>query len=638
MAGQARSYVETVESLSVADVMLKYLALEGVRHVFGIPGGGLANILAALKDHRSDFEYIICRHETGAAYMADGYFRATGKLGVVTVTSGPGATNALTGAMNAENGGSSMLVITGGVDEAYYGLGYLQEGVDANLNVDQVYAASTEYTAIITGQGNFQTLFTQALREALSVPRRAVHITVPNNVAAELIAKLTIPATAANYRAVPQGAPREQVREALRQLAAARRPLLFLGNGCREALRDAGTRRQLLQFVQRHGIPVMTTPDAKGLFPESHELSLRVYGMASCMWPQYWLEPARLDPAAPAPPPYDGLLVLGSSLGDLATSKWDPILVPRGPLIQVDLDQTVIGRAFHVSLGVVAEAGAFIGEMAALAGEFPPVEADVVERRAFVARIKAEQSPFASPEEYRSEASPIEPAALVRALQAALPPTSFVFLDAGNCVGWCVHYLTADAPMEVMGSLSQGPMGFAVGAVVGAKLGASDAARSGRPDMTCVAVVGDGAFLMHGAEVSTAKHHGVGAIWVVLRDNDLHMVSQGMVQYTKDTQDPDVWYDLYRLGDPDLVKFAQGLGADAYDVRSPAELRSLMPDVLRRANDEHRPQVVVAHINPASWPPYYPTHPSDRVSLPPPPPPASVPASIPAVKPARPVR
>jgi len=99
---------------------MQYLDLEGVDTVFGIPGGGLAHLLVELKDRRDKFKYIICRHETGAAYIADGYHRATGKLGVVMVTSGPGATNALTGAVNAENGGSAMLVLSGEVKEEFF--------------------------------------------------------------------------------------------------------------------------------------------------------------------------------------------------------------------------------------------------------------------------------------------------------------------------------------------------------------------------------------------------------------------------------------------------------------------------------------------------------------------------------------
>jgi len=116
-------YLTPFTNQTVAQVLLLYLGREGVDTVFGIPGGALANLLVEFKNQQDKVKYIICRHETGAAYIADGYYRATGKLGVVMVTSGPGATNALTGAMNAQNGGSAMLVITCEVNEQFFGKG-----------------------------------------------------------------------------------------------------------------------------------------------------------------------------------------------------------------------------------------------------------------------------------------------------------------------------------------------------------------------------------------------------------------------------------------------------------------------------------------------------------------------------------
>ncbi len=169
-----------------------------------------------------------------------------------------------------------------------------------------------------------------------------------------------------------------------------------------------------------------------------------------------------------------------------------------------------------------------------------------------------------------------------------------IFIDAGNCVGWGGHYFVVDPPQEFHSpTLAMGPMGFGVAAVIGAKLG--------RNDWVCLALVGDGAFLMHGAEVSTAHAHRVGAIWIVLSDDDLRMVTQGMAIYSGKKNG---WEGLYSLGAPDLVKFAESLGAKAYRVGSPQELDAVMPTVLRRAS-EGRPQVVVAHINRERCPPYY---------------------------------
>lgn len=593
MTRKHRDYALTLNNQTVSQVLLRYLDLEGVHHVFGIPGGGIANLLTAFKDARDEFQYVVCRHETGAAYAADGYHRVTGNLGVVMVTTGPGATNALTGAMNAQAAGSAMLVMTGEVNEQYFGMGYLQEGVGSGHDVQQIYGAATRSSAVVSDQSNFQTLLTQALREAQSIPAAATHLSIPNNVAAETVTSVHVPASVANYRAVPMGAPASQTEQALKMLLAARRPLILLGNGCRRALRGP-TGERFQAFVERYGIPVITTADGKGVFPEDHPLSLRVYGFASCMWPQYWMIPSRQDPGAPDH--FDALLVLGSSLDDLATNKWDPMLLPDGPLIQVDLQQSAIGRSLHVALGVVAEVGAFVDELARQSGAHPPDPAAVAAREAFVAAIKRDHSPVFDPAQYESEASPCQPAALIRVLQDTLPGDAAIFLDAGNCVGWGNHCFEIAQPREIFSSLAMGPMGFAVGAVVGATFGA--------PGRTCVAVVGDGAFMMHGAEVSTAAAHKKGAIWFVLNDDDLHMVSQGQAHFFPDPTDPDVWAHLYRLGDPNLVWFARGLGADAVEVDSPAALRERMPDVLAGSR-AGRPQVVIVRIDRAAAPPYY---------------------------------
>jgi len=578
---------------TVSDALLHYLSLEGVDHVFGIPGGGLANLLMAFKNKSDQFRYIICRHETGAAYIADGYCRATGKMGVVMVTSGPGATNALTGVMNAQNDGSAVLLLTGEVDESYFGLGYLQEGTDAKLNVEAIYSAATGYSAMVSDSSDFEAIFKQALRDALAIPRRSVHISMPNNVAAEQISTPHLPDNTGCYRAVQGGAAIEEAEKVMAALSSAKRPLIFIGNGCRAALQD--NLPGFTRFVEHYGIPVITTADAKGIFPESHPLSLRVYGIANCMWPYYWMNAEKEED------PYDALLILGSSLGELSTNKWLPMLQPakNGPLIQVDIDPSIIGRSFPVSHGIVAEAGAFIRDLEKLIPEFLKDERLANSRKSLLAAIKKQHPAFINPDQYWSDVSPIEPAALMRCLQESLPANAEtkIFIDAGNCVGWSAHYLEVSAPWAIHSALSMGPMGFGVGAVVGAKFG--------RPDATCIAIVGDGAFLMHGSEVSTARQYNIGAIWIILNDNNLLMVSQGQEQFFPDKEDPAVWEKLYELGSPDLKKFAEGLGADAYQVSDPKELQTLMPSVLKLANEQKRPQVIIAKINRKSVPPYY---------------------------------
>jgi acetolactate synthase-1/2/3 large subunit len=585
---QASAPTSTLSPLSVGQALLRYLKLEGVDRVFGIPGGALGNMLVSIKDDR-DLMFVVCRHETGAAYMADGYYRATRKLAVVLTTSGPGATNALTGAVNADNDGSAVLTITGEVARQFFGKGYLQEGVDANLDIDRIYSAATALSELISDPSDFQTLMERSLRSALSIPRRAAHISLPNDIPPlPLPQSFAVPTCPSDYRTVPRGVRDEDVCDALRVLLSHKKPLIFLGNGCRDALRDEETRNELARFAEHHAIPVATTADAKGIFPEGHPLSLRNYGFASCTWPRQWMAPESGHR-------YDCLLVIGSGLQGLATENWNPRMVPDGPVIQVDLQQQAIGRAFRLRHGVVGDAGAFIRRLGALDSQLPTDSTQVGERRKIVEDIKC-SSPFLYPREYESNAAPIRPSALVRVLQKTLPRKTMVFLDGGNCVAWGVNCFIIDPPWECHSSLDMGPMGFAVGAVIGAKMG--------QPEYTCVALVGDGAFLMHGAEVSTAQAHGVGAIWVVLQDNDLHMVTQGQEYFFPDSHNPKVWQGMFRLGKPDLTLFARGLGADAHTVQSPADLERIMPQVVAGAYG-NRPQVVIAAIDQQSFSPYF---------------------------------
>jgi acetolactate synthase-1/2/3 large subunit len=591
MAGKSDLPYARVENLTVARCLLRYLELEGVDRIFGIPGAPLLHLLEELKKPQQ-IRYVICRQETGAAYAADGYARVTGKPGVVLVTSGPGATNALTGAVNAQCSNSSVLVVSGEVPEKDFGKGFLQEGIDSGLDLNAVYRNACQYSAVVTGPADFQTRFERALRVVGSRPRRTAHLSLPWDVASQWLCDARLPSEPSNYRAVPACSSPRQAREALDRLLKADFPLLFLGAGCREALAgDAGRLGRLQAFVEKLGLPVMTSPGAKALFPESHELSLRTYGLAGCEWPPYYLQPSRVDPGLPGR--YDCLMVLSCSLGDLATHRWDEVLSPARDLVQVDLDQGVIGRAFPVSLGIVAEVGHFLDDLIREGQASTPDAAKVGRRKELVRRIRQEHSAFREEAKRNSEASPILPQALMKCLGEALPAGAHLFIDAGNCVGWALHYLTADPPVQVHSSLSMGPMGFAVGAALGARLGA--------PGTCCVGLVGDGAFLMHGSEVSTAAEQGAGVLWVVLRDDDLAMVSQGMNHYYPS---PD-WQGYYHIGNADLVKFAESLGATAYAVSSPAEFRQAFSQAAAQADATRKPQVIVACINRTEVPPYY---------------------------------
>jgi acetolactate synthase-1/2/3 large subunit len=345
----------------------------------------------------------------------------------------------------------------------------------------------------------------------------------------------------------------------------------------------------------------MTTPDGKGVFPETHPLSLRNYGLAACEWPKYYIAPEDFeDNTYYRGSKYDALMVMGSNLDGLATrvgkAAWNNLLIPNGPFIQVDLDQSIIGRGFPIKLGIVAEIGAVIDDLFELSQSTEPNPGVVQKRREFIEHIKT-HSPFIDPDKMHSDANPILPQALMKCIQDLLPPGAHLFIDGGNCIGWSLHYLVIDPPSQMHNSLNFGPTGFGTASVIGGKVGA--------PDNICIAITGDGGFMMQGNEIATAAKYNVGAIWIVLQDNDLGMVSQTMM-YTSGSPIPNPeWKNYYNLGKPDLAKFAEGLGAEAYNIYSPKEMRERFAQAIENAGLKKQPQVIVAHINTDEVPPYY---------------------------------
>ena len=169
---------ETIDQMTVAKLFMRYLKLEEVDRVFGVPGRAIVNFLDELR-HSKDCEYVVCRHETGACFIADGYWRVSGKLGVVLVTSGPGAINALNGAVNADASLSQLLIVTGEVTQAFYGRGWEQEGIDADLDVTALYKNAVASSSIVTNATNFQTMMTMALRSSRATPGRCAHALAP---------------------------------------------------------------------------------------------------------------------------------------------------------------------------------------------------------------------------------------------------------------------------------------------------------------------------------------------------------------------------------------------------------------------------------------------------------------------------
>ncbi len=566
------------EGATVAGWVVRRLEAEGVDAVFGIPGGNISPFLGVLRGHPR-VRFVIACHEGGAAFMADGYARAGGRLGVCMVTAGPGATNALTGIASAHLDGVPVLAITGQVPTDRYGLAAMQESTDeGGVNTVELFRHATAYSTSIVDPRSFPRLFGRALNLARTAPRGAVHLSFPANVARQRVEDPVFPVIPRRESPTPAVITAE-VAATFRLLAAAERPLLYLGAGAREAM--AGHGDAVMELVERLALPVVTSLRGKGSFPEDHELSLGVLGMAGSPRADRWLADG-----------VDVLVVVGSRLGEWASKNFSRSLRARS-VVQVDVNPGSIGQLLLPELPVVADAGSFLGGLAAHAGSAAgPDPARIAGRRGALTRLRRETARVLEPAKAGCGDAPLKPQRVMAELDPHLRGETDLYVDMGNCTGWSAHCLTVSAPARAFYPCGLSSMGWSCGAVIGGKLA--------RPERTAIALVGDGAFLMNGVEVNTAARYGVGAVYVVLCDDYLGMVNHGEhAQLGTPLDDP-----YYSLGGPDLAMFAESLGARAYTVERPGELSWALPDALAAADAERRPQVVVVRVDHREVPPY----------------------------------
>jgi acetolactate synthase I/II/III large subunit len=587
----------------VGSLVIDYLRQVGVEFVFGVPGRSIHSLLrelAFVERGEGAIRFIVGRHEGASAFMADGYARSSGRLGVCLVSAGPGATNAATGVLCADSDHSPLLLLSGECATADFHRGGFQCGAGVRTNVVRMFEAITTRSRLAMDPANVVHELDLAVRAALSTPHRAAHLSVPMDVAASFTSQVA-GAVHTEARTLDDASGFEA---AVKCLLSAQRPLLFLGSGAAGALSgphpspQADARLEaLIRVVERHQLPVATSPKAKGLFPEDHPLSLRNHGMAGSEWLLRYLQGANLWSDEPA---YDALMVLGSGLKQWATSGFDACLVPSGPMFQVDADPSAFGRAFPSTIGLLGDATRAIENLTEIAAVLEPSSSAARRSQFITTRVKA-VPPWLNEAARTSDAHPVLPQRLMAELQTVLDSPLILerglnlFCDIGNSTGWVWHHLSIKRPHRSFFNTGMGSMGWASGAVLGGKLG--------DPHRYALAISGDGAFFMNGSEVSTAAQYRIPATWVVLQDNNMNMVTHGMNATHKSPANTD-WDSFYELGDPDLTSYAASLGADAYAASAPGEIVDLLPGMLRAAEKRRKPQVLIVRINELEKPPF----------------------------------
>jgi acetolactate synthase-1/2/3 large subunit len=505
-----------------ADGLVDVLAEAGVDLVFGLPGGPISPLFDALLD-RPDVRVVTTRHESGAMFAAAGYAHTTGRLGVAAVTSGPGVLNAITGLASAHCDGLPVLLLVGELPRKVHGRGGLQDGSSHGLNVVGMTRHISKLAIEATDPAHAPMLLRRAITTALSGKRGPVVVTLPMDVAAALAEPPRITSEVALEFSIPPGA----IDEIASLLGSAARPLILAGSGVR-----GGTAPERLRAVAEHfRCPVATTPKGKGVFPERHPLALGVFGLGGHPSTRAYVEGG-----------VDVLIALGTSLGDVATDGWSPLLKPLRALVHVDIDGQQIGKSYAPTHALVAPAAHFLRRLL----EHKPLALN--RERPFTRVIR---HALAS-----SEPDRLAPQDAITEIQSILPADTIYTVDSGEHFLFATHFLEIDHPDAFVVMTGLGSMGQSIGGAIGAKLA--------RPDRPVAAICGDGCFAMNGFEVATAASERLPLVVFVFNDQRLGMVEHGH----RAVYGRPVHYPIQM----DVGALARGLGAGFVRASVPGDL------------------------------------------------------------------
>jgi acetolactate synthase-1/2/3 large subunit len=528
-----------------SDFILNALVREGLTHLFLVPGGLVDPFLPALARHPK-LRPIVAAHEGGAAYMADGYARASARFGAVLGIGGPGLCNMATAIAAAKTDSSPVIVLSGEIPLDMEGLGEFQDASQATLDDTAVMKPLTRRSVTVASVRNLNHWLRHALTAMWAQPRGPVHLSLTHDViTGECAADY---ATISGYFAAVTSLSRPAADAALNLLGQATgAKIVFLAGAGVEHDNAAAA---LNAVAERWSIPVATTLRAKGVFPEDHELSLGVFGYAG----------TRHATAAILNNAPDVLIALGSGLNERDTMHW--MLRERAAAgtiiihVNIDMDElTTHGDIAHI---VPGSCRAFLELMQerseAIASS---LTAGQEQRRAWLAKIKEEPRLY-DVDNCSKPTKPIHPAAAIAAFRKIYPRDGILLVDSGAHRAFAGHYWTAYEPRTYISATNLGPMGWAIPAAVGVQCA--------RPDRKVAVVTGDGCMHMHGLEVQTAARYGLPIIYVVLNNSALGNV------WLRAHQFGPLPSELTSVPDHDWAGFARALGAQGFTVNEPIEL------------------------------------------------------------------
>ena len=528
--------------LTGAQMVCESLIREGVDVVFGIPGGATLPLYDAMPQYPG-IRHILCRHEQGAAHAADGYARVTGRPGVAFATSGPGATNLVTGIASAHMDSVPMVLITGQVGRPAIGSDAFQE-----TDITGITLPITKHNYLVMSASDIPCVIKEAFHIAGTGRPGPVLVDIPKDVFTE-VAEYKVPATVnlPGYKPTLDGHP-NQIRKAVKLINKAERPVILAGHGNI----ISHSYDELRELAEKAQIPVITTLLGISSFPEDHVLSVGMPGMHGMAYANLAIEESDL------------LIAMGMRFDDRITGD-AKAFATQSKKIHVDIDPSEIGKNVKVDVPIVGDLKRVLQELNKQVE--PAVHVDWLQR---IEQLKQEH-----PSLLIRETDKLLPQFIIKQLSEATNGQAVIVTGVGQHQMWAAQHYTFTEPCSLLSAGGSGPMGYEVSGAMGAKVG--------RPDKVVWSIAGDGGFQMTMCELATLVESNIPVKFAIINNGFLGMVRQWQdIFYQKN------YVSTYYTGNPDFVKLAAAFGILGIRVTDPAQVKV----AIQQAMDYDGPAII----------------------------------------------
>lgn len=521
-----------------AEIAIKTLEKLGVDIMFAYPGGAAIEFHQALKD--SPIRVILPRNEQGGAFAADGYARATGKTGVCMATSGPGATNLLTGIADAYMDSIPMVIITGQVAASFIGKNAFQE-----TDIIGMTRPIVKHSYLVLTPEDIVPSIVNAFHLANTGRPGPVLIDIPKNVQQAKIPFVFDPQPTLKTYSLPGRVSRDQIEAIRAAIAKSERPCIYAGGG----IIAAGAAKELTEFAEKYDIPVVTTLMGVGAIPEDHPLSLKWLGMHGTYYANYAANESDL------------LLAFGARFDDRVTGSVESF-ARDAKIVHVDIDQSEINKNVHADIGVVAD----IREVLIELNKEPVRKERPVWKTAI--RMWRNQHPLS----YKKEPGVLKPQSVIETICRMTNGEAVIVPGVGQHQMWAAQFYTFRYPRQLLTSGGLGSMGFGLPAAMGAKLA--------MPEKTVINIDGDGSFQMNIQELGTLFAEDIPVKMVILNNQHLGMVAQWEDRFYGSRRGNTDLTIANQRPYPDFVTIAKGYEIPGREVWKEEELEDAVREML----------------------------------------------------------